>query len=260
MEVSLNTETRPLHSCRDTVMLSNPPATDAAHILREMTIPIKDEARRILSIITQSYQSIPSNKWLYDGEPEAERCPLLYFFGPQYDDTIESHSENDGSGSQAGSEIWTSSDPDGEIQSVMACKLPHKVYEAQGIRNVYAERLWGILPEDKVNWLRDESGNASAELRATLEFKHEDSVELQFLFTDPSSRSQGHGTKLIEKMKELSERNGLPFWLSAHNDGTRSFYELKGGLKRGSTVELPFGHGKSSDLTAFTYIPDQLKS
>ncbi|OCF77090.1 hypothetical protein I204_02799 [Kwoniella mangroviensis CBS 8886] len=240
MEVSLNTETRPLHSSRDTVMLSNPPATDAAHILREMTIPI-----------------IPSNKWLYDGEPEAERCPLLYFFGPQYDDTIESHSENDGSGSQAGSEIWTSSDPDGEIQSVMACKLPHKVYEAQ---NVYAERLWGILPEDKVNWLRDELGNASAELRATLEFKHEDSVELQFLFTDPSSLSQGHGTKLIEKMKELSERNGLPFWLSAHNDGARSFYELKGGLKRGSTVELPFGHGKSSDLTAFTYIPDQLKS
>ncbi|WVQ69420.1 uncharacterized protein L199_007637 [Kwoniella botswanensis] len=246
-------------SSRDAVLLSEPLATEATHILREITIPTKDEAKRILSIITQSYQDIPSDKWLYDGKPEAERSSLLYFFGPQYDDTIDLHGKSGPVSSQAGCEIWTSSDLKREIQSVMAYKLPHKVYEAQEIRHVYAERLWEDLPEDKVNWLRDESGDASDELRATLEFSPEDSVEVQFLFTDPSSRSQGHGTKLIEKMKEISERNGLPFWLSAHNDGARSFYEVKGGLKRGSTVELPFGQGKSSDMTAFTHIPQPEK-
>ncbi|WWD00748.1 hypothetical protein V866_007683 [Kwoniella sp. B9012] len=218
MQNPSNTETESRRSSRDTDMLSKPPAINFTHSLREIIITTKDQAKRILSIITQSYQDIPSDKWLYDGEPGAERC----------------------------CKIWTSSYGVGDIQSVMAYELPHKAYEAQEIRHSYAVRLWGHFPEDKVDRSRDESGDVSDELRATLEVNPKDSTEVQFLFTDPSSRSQGHGAKSIEKMKEISERNELPFWLSAHNDGGMGIFDTLG---QSGKLCMGMAMGRSVDST-----------
>ncbi|OCF58655.1 hypothetical protein L486_03145 [Kwoniella mangroviensis CBS 10435] len=220
--------------------------TDDTHILRQIIVPTEDEARRIVSIIAKSWQ-------------DTEECSMLSILGSQYDvnsfGAQPKGSNYDSAKSQAGVDIWTSSGSDGEIKSIMAYKLPKKVYESEDLRGTLGQEIWSYLPEYKRDWLGSEYDKSWDELEASLNVKKENSIELYFLHTDPLSRSQGHGTKLVQKIKEISEESGIPVWLAAHNDGARRFYNDKAGFEQGSTVQFPLDNGKSTGITAFTYIP-----
>ncbi|WVQ69421.1 uncharacterized protein L199_007638 [Kwoniella botswanensis] len=227
--------------------------------IRQIIVPTKQEAARILSIFQTSCQDIPSNTNMFDGNPVAQKYSFLYSLGPQFDEDESFGRPRGGGGnhqteSQAGCEIWVSPS-EGEIQSVMGYKLPRKQYPSEDLRLGYAERSWNFLPKDKQEWYDKEYHPAWNAVEDSLEIKVDQSIDLQYLYTDPSSRSQGHGCRLVEKLKEISEESGCPIWLGAHNEGARRFYSDKAGFKRGSTVDMKLNDGKSTGITAFTYIP-----
>ncbi|WWD00749.1 hypothetical protein V866_007684 [Kwoniella sp. B9012] len=213
--------------------------------IRQIIVPTKQEAARILSIFQTSCQD--------------KKYSFLHSLGPQFDED-ESFCRSRGGGgnhqteSQAGCEIWVSPS-EGEIQSVMGYKLPRKQYPSADMRLGYAERSWNFLPKDKQEWYDREDHPAWNAVEDSLEIKVDQSIDLQYLYTDLSSRSQGHGSRLVQKLKEISEESGYPIWLGAHNEGARRFYSDKAGFKRGSTVDMKLNDGKSTGITAFTYIP-----
>ncbi|WWD00761.1 hypothetical protein V866_007696 [Kwoniella sp. B9012] len=222
-----------------------------------------ERKKDILSVSNNSLEQIPWYRYKYqDSAPRSSTKYLLSILGPRYDPDL--HSDPDPQDSDpvdlpVRCDLVISSDKsDGSIRSMMGFWFPQKDYKASEYTYKYEGQCLKGLQKDRKQWYMFDLVNATIPLTWDRELPSDsEAIHLVLMATNPTEQGKGHGRRLLDILKSVSEVTHTPVKLTASTDDSARFYHKSNFVEHKRTT-LRAGDQGDSELVSMNYTPSSL--
>ncbi|OCF58644.1 hypothetical protein L486_03133 [Kwoniella mangroviensis CBS 10435] len=202
--------------------------------------PSWERKKDILSVSNSSLKKIPWYEYKYQGsEPDSSTKYLLSILGPIYDPDLHFDSASQDSAPNdlpVRCDLVISSDKsDGSIRSMMGFCFPQKDYKASEYTDKYVDEYWKGLQRDRKQWCMFDLVDTTIPLDRNLPSDSE-AIHLVLMATNPDEQGKGHGRRLLDILKSVSEVTHTPVKLTASTDDSVSPEQHDRPLKVGHEI------------------------